>query len=873
MNDIDSVLEKKEKVMGKGNEKTFEERAAYLVGQMTLEEKISHLGVAPPAIPRLGIPEYSFTNEAAHGLFLINYVNSKEYDVTAFPVCLAMSQSWDVDKLRAVGDAISDEARAYRNVRGDFCNFFTPTVNLGRDPRNGRSDEAFGEDPLLAGRLASAYIQGFQGMDKTYLKTVMTPKHFALNSSENNRHTGSSNADEATIREYYAKVFEYTVKEGKAESIMTSYNRINGIPASANHFLLEKLLREEWGFDGFVVSDCGAVADTFINPYMSAHKIGHAHYYAQDELEASAMTLIAGTDNSCGSEYSKFLYKALKKGLITEDIIDCAAIRNLTSRFRLGEFYDQEKNPYSAIGMDHVCSEYNQNLCVDMANDTIVLLKNDKNLLPLNKDELKTILVVGPNAKFRQLGGYSAGTINRMIDTPVNIMALDGIRNAVKDMDVAVHYEKGWCVNSEYVDTGVEASLPGVDIGSLFKDMIGIDASSDEIIKMRTAQSRWNIEDPDFRADNDVLFARALDAAKTADVVIMVAGTDESSSSEEHDREDLTLPYDQNEKIKQMLAVNPNTVVVLTTPGMVEGDSLDEAHSLLYACFAGEAQGTAIANVLFGDVNPNAKLTATWYESVDDLPYLNEYGIKKQDTCEGKARTYWYFDQKVRFPFGYGLSYTTFEYSNLQVEKPDIPLNKALTVSIDVKNTGNCFGKEIVEVYLKKLFDTTMGHNKPIRQLKGFKKVALNPGESKTVKIEIPISDMTFWSNFYHKMIVPEGRYLVEVGGSSDNLPHCQEFTIEGIWQAKLFNVYADLSKYIYNINEKGQVSLAATLEDARHLKPEEYVVTYKVKNPEIAVVDENGVITAKKTGTTEIICKVSYEGVTKESRRPIAVK
>ncbi len=863
-------------------EQTFEERALELVANMTLEEKVSQLGISSAAIPRLGLPSFHFCNEAAHGLFMLGYINDKEYDVTSYPVCLNMSQSWDVEKIKEVGDAISDEARGYANLRGGdeiHLNFFTPTVNMGRDPRNGRADEALGEDPLLAGKMAAGYIKGLQGEDCKYKKANATPKHYALNSGENNRHYGNACADEATIREYYAKVFEYCIKEGGAASVMTSYNRVNGVPASANEFLLSTLLREEWGFDGFVVSDCGAVGDMFYNPLMNgnAERVGHTSYYAQNDEEASAMTISAGLDMCCGPEQKKHLTGAIKHGLVSEDIVDRAVVRNLTSRFNLGLFDDPKLVPYSGIGQEQICSKHNKELAVKMAEDSIVLLKNEKELLPVKKEKGKKIVVIGPNAMYRQLGGYSAGSNNPLIDTDVNIMAYDGIKNYLADAECEILFEKGWCTASEFEvkedALAAMAALPGVDIGELIKDMIGVDVDAKSVLSQYSAEPRYPREDPDYQKDDALLLNRALTAAKTADLVIVIAGTDESTCAEEHDRENLELPYGQNDKIKEILAVNSNTVVVLTTPGMVEGDFLDQAHTLIYAGFAGEAQGTAIANIIFGEVNPNAKLTTTWYKSGADLPALNDYGIKKQDTLNWVGRTYMYFDGDIRFPFGYGLSYTNYEYSNLEVELPDVVSGGDLKVSVDVKNTGMRAGKEIVEIYLTKLFDTPLGNNNNVRQLKGFAKVELEPGQSKNVKISIPISDLTFWSNFYKTMIVKEGKYLLEAGASSQDIRLSEEFTLVGKWNAKLFNVYTDYSKRIMNVGEKSEISVSVTLEDARHLKTDEYEVRYESSDTEIAEVSDDGIITAKNKGTASIKVTVCYDEESRSSIHAVAVR
>jgi beta-glucosidase len=852
---------------------SFEERAADLVSRMTLEEKVSQVGNQASAIPRLGLPFYNYWSEASHGCF--GPFKSKEMNFTSYPVCLAMAQSWDTDKLKEVTSAIADEARAYANTEGDELHFWCPTINMARDPRNGRSDENFGEDPLLSGKMAASYIQGLQGDDKKYKKAVATPKHYMMNSSENNRHSGSSNADEATIREYYARVFEYAIREGKAESIMTSYNRINGVPASANEFMLTTLLREEWGFNGFVVSDCGAVADTYSNP-MFASMSGLAHYYAKDPVEASAMTLEAGTDMTCGMEHRKNLLKAVQEGMISEDVIDRALIRALTSRFRLGLFDDPAKVPYASIGKDVLCNESMQKLSVDMADDTIVLLKNDKGLLPLQKDSLKKVLVVGPNALYRQLGGYSAGSMCPVVDTLVNVMALDGIKNALQGTGAEVQYEKGWCSDKEFKKGGVMEMLPGMDDETM-KEMMSnfIPENTDPAASMAafTAPPRFQPEDPDFQGDGKVLFARALEAAAQADVVIVVAGTDDVTASEEHDRDTLELPYGQNEKIKELLKVNDNTVVVLTTLGTVTGDFMDEAHTLVNAHFAGQEQGTAIADILFGKVNPNAKLTATWYKNPQDLPDVNDYGLKRQDTYSKKPRTYMYFDGEVRFPFGYGLSFTTYEYSNLRLFADSLDAGDTLKVLVDVQNTGTVAGKEIVELYIRRDIPAKVPSNKPFRQLKAWKKVELAPGEKKTVALEVPLSQVTFWSNRLKKMIVEEGDYEVEVGPNSRDLPCKQGFHVQGTWQAQLATVYAVLSKQVYQPGETGSVRVSATLEDARHLQSDEYELTFTSSDRNVAAVDSRGVVSAVAPGAATITAAVTYQGITKECGLPVAVK
>lgn len=863
---------------------SFEERAADLVSRMTLEEKISWCGTWTAPIPRLGIPAWHFSNEASHGINALNYINDKAYNVTSFPVCLAMGQSWDREKIGAVTKAISDEIRAAHNIGDESLSFWCPTINLSKDPRNGRSDENFGEDPYLGGKMAAAYIRGFQGETESnrYRKAAATPKHFMLNSSENNRNTGISFADERTVREYYARVFEYAFREGHAESTMISYNRVNGVPAGASDFVMGKLLREEWGFDGYVVSDCGAVQQTY-NPGTTGfgQKPGVGHYYYNTLEESSAGTLIAGCDISCGGEHRQHLMNAVKQGLITEDQIDKNVIRNVRSLFRQGIF--DAATPWDHLGAETLNSPEHDALAVDMANDTIVLLRNDRGLLPIRKEGLKKILVVGPNAKFRELGGYSCGGFGAggPLDTKYNVEALDGIRKELEGTGVAVDYEKGWCSQKERGGGLLEAlaSIPGVDpeevMKSMFESMGVVNYSSDKTYDLPEYVPYQNPEDPDHCGDDEVLFARALEHAKDADLVIFVAGTDSSTASEGSDRTSIALPCGQGEKIQRMLAVNPNTVVVLTVMGTIGDPALDNCHTLVCATYAGQSQGTAIANVLFGHVNPNGKLTATWYKDDSQLPHINDYGIRKADVLtQDHGRTYWYLDEEPRFPFGYGLHYTTFDYSNLKLEETEIPNGTSLRLSVDVTNTGHMAGKEIVELYIRKVVDETYGekpgYNKPLRQLKGFEKIALEPGEAKTVHFEVPLRDVTFWDNFRQKMRIIPGEYVVEVGRSSADLPCTAPFTIVGEWDAPLSTVYAELDRYCYNVGQTGKVRVTATLEDTTRIDATPVFIT---SDPKVAQVDAQGNVTAMASGTSLITAFVTYKGRTVSRSVPVAVR
>lgn len=553
----------------------------------------------------------------------------------------------------------------------------------------------------------------------------------------------------------------------------------------------------------------------------------------------------------------------------------------MLSLFRQGIF--DEKTPWDGLGLEVMNSKEHDDLAVDMANDTIVLLKNDKGLLPLKKEGLKKVLVVGPNAKFRELGGYSCGSfgVGGPLDTKINVEPLDGIINELKDTDAKVVYEKGWCAQKEKGGGLLDLmSIPGVnpeEVMKMIMDSMGIMVEESTKTYDLPECIRFIQEDAEKNVDNEILFAKALDAAKDADLVIMIAGTDAATASEGSDRKSIALPSGQGAMIEQMLAVNPNTVVVLDCMGTIGDPALDKCHSLICATYAGQSKGTAIANVLFGKVNPNGKLTATWYKDDSQLAHINDYGIRRADVLtQDNGRTYWYLESEPRFPFGYGLHYTTFDYSNLQLKEKEIPNGTSLVASVDVTNTGAMAGKEIVELYIRKVVDERFGekpgNNKPFRQLKGFEKVELQPGETKTVTIEVPLRDVTFWNYFRQKMMIESGEYVVEVGRSSADLPCSETFTIVGEWDAPLSTVYVELDKYCYKVGETGNMKVVATLEDTSRVCLKTNPPVFTSSDATVASVDANGRITALKAGTTLITAAVTVNGKTVSRVAPVNV-
>lgn len=859
----------------------FKARAADLVSRMTREEKILQLGSSAPAIPRLGVRAWNYWNEASHGVIA---VFQKFNEASSFPVCLALSHTWDPALVEEVSCAISDEMRALYNETGKELDYWCPTVNMGRDTRWGRNDEAFGEDPMLAGKLAAAYVRGIQGHDPKYLKAISTPKHFAVNNSEYNRNTGSSYVDEATLREYYLPVFERCFREGGAMSVMTSYNRINGVPASANRLLLQHILYDEWGFDGYSVSDAGAVGDVGPNKNLMWDQV-RGHFYGKSMEEACALSLNAGTDICTGTEYRTYLAKALDEGMTDEDAMDRALVRCFTARFMLGEFDEPSAQPYFRLGSDDLCSPAHARTAERAAEDSLVLLKNN-GLLPLRAEKTKKLLVIGPNAIYRQLGSYSIGGF---ADTRVSVPPLKGIQELGAQLGFEVDYAKGW----NLVDKPM-GDLPGSEVllreareaGKELSEYL--DQRLPEEIKeehrqqaemqakfaemdFRPPEPRHPVNDPDIGVDDGVLFERACQKAKEADAVIVIAGTDPGVTGEGRDRDSLALPYGQDERLCRLMSLNPNTAIVLVSVGPVTGDFIDKAPALLYAVYAGESQGSAIASVLFGKVNPSGRTSETWYNSDSELPHLNEYGIRVHDTATQMGRTYLYWLGTPKFAFGEGLSYTSFAYSDFTVSKTDCDANDTVTVSVRVSNTGDMAGAEVVQLYCRKI---NCYDNKPYKQLCGFDKVRLEAGESKTVTISLPLNELKFWSYPRERYIVESGDWRLWLGhSSSEDAVICSaEIHISGRWNAPLSAVTLRCDKRVMKPGEAALLSLSATLEDASHLDCGALDIRLSSSDPSVAEVSGN-TVRAVGAGVCIIRAELTLSGVTRCSELPVCVQ
>ncbi len=862
----------------KNTDRSFEERALDLISRMTLEEKISQLSFDAPAIPRLGIRAWTWWNEASHGVIP---VFSPFAEASSFPVCLAMANTWDPALVKEVSSAISDEMRALYNLYGKELDYWCPTVNMGRDPRWGRNDEAFGEDPLLAGSLAAAYVQGIQGEDGKYLKAISTPKHFAANNSEYNRNSASSNLDEATLREYFLPVFERCFREGGAQSVMTAYNRISGIPCSVNEHLLQDILRDEWGFDGYVVSDDGAVGDIGPN-YNLMWGQPRGHFYASTMQEGAALALNAGTDICCGNDYKVWLKTALEEGLTTEEAMDKALVHAFTARFRLGEFDEKEKLPWFGFGEKDICSEAHAATALKAAEASLTLLKNDGGLLPL-RGSGKKLLVVGPNAIYRQLGSYSIGGF---ADTRVSVPPLQGIRELGEKLGFTVDYAKGWQILDKPMEGGGNrfpvleraAREAGLGMDEYFdartpepvKELNrALAARRAERAEMPIPTPRHPVEDPDLGKDEGVLWAEALQKAKEADAVIVIAGTDPSVTSEGRDRATLALPYEQDEKIRQLQGVNPSVAVVLITSGPVTGEFLRTVPAVLWAAYAGESQGEAIARVLFGEISPSGRSCETWYNSDEELPHIADYGIRPLDTPNQMGRTYQYWLGTPLFPFGHGLGYSEIAYTDFALNRNAFSPNDTLEASVTLENRGSMEAAEVVQLYAKKL---GLWQNQAYRKLAAFTKVTLKPGARKRVTLRLPLSELKVWNTPGKQYRVPEGDWYVWLGASAgmDAEIAGEKISLSGAWSAPLSAVTLRCARRVLRTGETAPLELTATLMDARRVSTESAVLE---SSDESVLRVEDGVVKARKSGLCTVTMRMTLRGVTKESRLPFLVK
>ena len=653
-----------------------------MVSMMALADKFPQMGNNNPAISSIGLPGYMYWNEGLHGV-------ARSGRPTVFPQAIALSSTWNPNLIQSVGSAISDEARVYNNTQGKGLTYWCPVIKMARDPRWGRSEENYGEDVCLASNIAVSFVKGMQGSNSRYLKTVATPKHFACNNTENDRETGTMNPDQRSLREYFLPTFKACVVQGKAFSVMAAYNEVNGIPCPADTLLLRNILRNEWGFKGFVVSDCDAVSD-----------VCNSHHYTSTLSQAAAICLQAGTDMDCGDGYPQNLSTSISSNLCTEADMDVALKHFLKARFLLGEFDPPSAVPYKSIPASQLDCQANRDLCLKTADEAIVLLKNTNNILPLNKDSVASVAVIGPNADSVQIGDYS-GTPPFSVNTYQAISTLYG-------------------ANSKNVGYVQGCTMTG--------------------------------------AKNQAAFDSAVALAKKSTVAIVVVGTDGTICGEGSDRSYITLPGVQEQLIQAVYQANPKTVVVL-----VNGYSLAinwttaNVPAIVSAWYGGENQGTAISDVLFGAYNPGGKLTTTWFSALSDLPSMDDYDIKNN-------RTYMYFTGTPLYPFGYGLSYTTFTYNNLSVSSASIAPSQAVTITASVTNSGSRAGDEVAQMYIHEAAPSV---KRPIKELKGFQRLSLSPGQTQTATFTLSYNDLAYWDSTSQRFVVKPGVFDIMVGSSS----------------------------------------------------------------------------------------------------------
>ena len=821
-----------------------ERRAELLVKELTLEEKAHLMMDGSRSVERLGIKPYNWWNEALHGV-------ARAGLATVFPQPIGMAASFNPEMVYEVFNAVSDEARAKNTYyasqdsreRYQGLTMWTPTVNIYRDPRWGRGIETYGEDPYLTSRMGVMVVKGLQGpADGKYDKLHACAKHFAVHSGpEWNRHSfNAENIKPRDLYETYLPPFEALVKEGKVEEVMCAYNRFEGDPCCGSDRLLMQILRGEWGFNGIVVSDCGAIAD-FYND--------RGHHTHPDAESASAAAVISGTDLECGSSY-KALIESVKKGLISEETVDTSVKRLMKARFALGEMDEPEKVSWTKIPFSVVASAAHDSLALNMARESMTLLMNKDNFLPLKRGGL-TVAVMGPNANdsVMQWGNY-----NGMPAHTVTI--LDGVRNLLGTDDKLI-YEQGcpWvertliqsafsqCKSDKgpgftarywnnlkregepvtttqvttpfrFCTSGATVFAPGVNLTdfSATYNSAFIPKESGEIVlevycygsgrlrvngeevksfsnkhgarksthamKVQAGKS-YDLEldfeylrsdaqlnfDLGFKKDVDI--RKSVERVKDADIVIFASGISPSLEGEEMgvnlpgfkkgDRTDIELPAVQRELIDALHRAGKKIILVNCSgsPIGLEPET-QKCEAILQAWYPGQQGGKAVAEVLFGDYNPAGRLPLTYYKSLDELPPFDDYDITK-------GRTYKYFKGDVLYPFGYGLSYSSFKYSDLKVKDS----TDKVTVSFRLKNTGRRKGDEVAQVYVR-IPET--GGIVPLKELKGFRRVPLKSGESRRVEIKLNKEQLRYWDVEKGQFVVPRGAFDIMVGASSKDI-------------------------------------------------------------------------------------------------------
>jgi len=862
------------------------ERAADLVSRMTLPEKIAQLSTNnAPAIPRLGVQQYTYWSEGQHG------INRLGADVdaggqgelnpaaTSFPTNFASTMSWDPSLVYQETTAISDEARGFldpslygtgENNLGpsasDFgdLTFWAPTVNMDRDPLWGRTDESFGEDPYLTSQMSDAFVDGYEGntmsgqSETGYLKVAATAKHYALNNVEDSRTGISSNVSDVDLHDYYTKQFQSLIQNAHVSGLMTSYNAINGTPSVADTYTTNQIAQREYGFDGYITSDCGAVGTTYLNP-PSGHDWA-PNGWTTDNLGATgtwtntltgatmpaqaggqAYALRAGTDANCtgGENTLSNIEAAINAGALSEGVIDQALIQLFTVRMETGEFDSKSQDPYTKITKAVIQSPAHQALATQVADNSLVLLKNQpatgasKALLPLNPKTTNKIVIVGDLAGTVTLGDYSG-------DPSLQVNAVQGITSEVQAANPGAQVVYDACATSTKSTTPAACS------------------------------------------------AQTLADVKSADAVVVFVGTDLNVATEGTDRTTLAMPGNYDSLIQQVAAVgNPNMVLSIQSNGPVTiGNVESDFPSIVFAGYNGESQGTALADVLFGKQNPDGHLDFTWYADDSQLAPMDNYGLDAADTG-GLGRTYMYFTGTPTYPFGYGLSYSNFTYSDVHADST-VNANGNVHVSLSVKNTGTVTGTTVAQLYGAAQFTQT-GVTFPDEQLVGFQKTKeLKPGQSQHIEITVPASSLEIWDGTTANDVVYDGKYAFNLGASSADIRATDDVQITGSLKPVVQTVTVQPDQSEFQVGQTldltgknpwiaddttGQGSVPQTGRnmsvtadnvveaadtDGSFADLSTSHVTYRSSDPRVATVSPKGLVTAVGDGTASIIVTVN---------------
>ncbi|HEU5420405.1 MAG TPA: glycoside hydrolase family 3 C-terminal domain-containing protein [Streptosporangiaceae bacterium] len=855
------------------------ERAADLVSRMTLPEKIAQLHTNnAPAIPRLGVQQYTYWSEGQHGINTLGAdTNSGSASggvhATSFPSNFASTMTWDPALTYAETTDISDEARGFLDkslwgtgqnnigpARSDYgsLTYWAPTVNLDRDPRWGRTDEAFGEDPYLSSRMAGAFVDGYQGETMSgkpmtgFLKVAATAKHYALNNVDDNRDSGSSNTTDANIRDYYTAQFGSLIENSHVSGLMTSYNAINGTPSPADTYTANELAQRTYGFDGYITSDCGAVGDVYGShhwapPGWTTAASGGTTTWTSTATGqqiagaagGQAYALRAGTDLNCtGAEDTvQNIEQAINAGALSEGVIDTDLVHLFTIRMETGEFDPPSMVPYTKITKDVIQSPAHQSLAAKIAENDLVLLKNDNvsgssaPLLPADPAQLNRVVILGNLANTVTLGGYSGAP-------SLQVNAVQGITSAVRAAS------PGASVVFDAAGTSTTASGPAV----------------------LSAQTQADI--------------------KSADLVIVFVGTDETVASEGHDRSSLAMPGNYDSLISQVAALgNPRTALVIQSDGPVDlGSVQGDFPSIVFSGYNGESQGTALADVLFGRHDPSGHLDFTWYAGDSQLPDMQNYGLTPDQTG-GLGRTYQYFTGTPTYPFGYGLSYTTFKYSAIQATPLAVSANGTVNVNFNVTNTGSTAGSTVAQLYVGTPFSAP-GVQLPARRLAGFRRTAvLQPGQTQHISLAVKVSSLSFWDEQKLRQVVYDGPYQFEVGPDSGDIVASPQVQVTGAIMPRVQYVTVQPDRVVFQPGDTLNLAaknpwigndtnpaleqphasadniIEAVSNDQAFVDLSHARVSYHSSNPDVASVSPDGQVTMVAHGVATISATVS--GVT----------